>query len=131
MVGEISECPIIKFDHFSDIDHWGGDRLVLAELFIGDMQIGDFDPPECHIPAGGSLRVIHGGRNQIVDIDGLDVKCALHALATGTQEINHMLLIRTRIKGRPRLRLGRELTECQSNGENLDEDSVHFDSQLI
>jgi hypothetical protein len=44
MVGETSECLIVEPDHFLDIDHRGGDRLVLAELSIGDMQVGDFDP---------------------------------------------------------------------------------------
>jgi hypothetical protein len=42
-----------------------------------------------------------------------------------------MLLIRGGIEGCPRFRLGRKLTESQRNSENLDEDSIHLNSQLI
>src|SRR5262249_10211739 len=90
------------------------------------MQVSDLDSPECHIPARGPLRVVHSRGNQIVDIDGLDVKCALHSLATGAQKIDNMLLIRGGIKGCPRFRLSCELTECQSDSENLDENSIHL-----
>lgn len=42
-----------------------------------------------------------------------------------------MLLIHSWIKECPRFRFGRKLTECQSDSENLDEDSIHFDPHTL
>jgi hypothetical protein len=126
MIGKVSQRPIIEFDHLFDIDDRVGDCLVLAELSVGGIQVGDFDPAECHITSRGCLRVIHGGSDQIVDIDSFDVKCAPHSFASGAQEVHCMLLIRNGIEGCPWFRFGRDLTECQSNSEYLDKDSVHL-----
>src|SRR5262249_21981237 len=122
-----------EFDHLLDIDRGIVDGLVLAELPVGDMQICYLDSTDDRVTGGtpsDRLRVVHGGRNQIVKIESLDVKSPPHLLAACAQQINHNFLIRNRIEGGSRFWPGCNLTECQGNSENLDKNGVHVGVQV-
>src|SRR6516165_7245314 len=110
----------------SAIDGGLGDRLVLAELAVGDREIGKIDAVEDLALAGDRLRIVHGGRDQVIEIDVLDVEGFAHMGAARAQELRHSRLIRDTIKpGCNRLRRRRHLTERKRSGKHLDEDSFH------
>jgi len=67
------------------------DRLVLAELLIGEMQIAKLIP-EARDLAGRSLLVGHHGLDQAVEIDVLDVESLAHVIAAGPQNFEDLRL---------------------------------------
>ena len=80
-------------------------------------------PLNCLDLAGDRLRVVHRGRDQLVEIDVLDVEGLAHVGAAVAQELHHLVLVPDRIElGLDRVRAGRDLAECQRGGEDLDEE---------
>src|SRR5262249_43138532 len=125
MVGQVDHRSVIKFDHLFDVDGGAGNCLVLAELPVSDMQIGNLEPPKGCRPARHGLRVVHCGRDQIVKIESLEVEGASHLPAARAQQVDDILLLRKRIEGCPWLLPDCDLTEGQGNSEDLYENGVH------
>ena len=72
------------------------------------------------------LRVIHRGRDQLVEIDVLDVEGLAHMGAARAQQLRHLRADRPPVElGLHRIRRRRHLTERQRGGEDLDEERFH------
>ena len=126
VIGKIGGRLVEIGDHLADIDRRLVDRLVLAELPVGLEQIVEAHPVERLDIAGHRLRVVHRRRDQVVQIDGLDVEHLADVGAAGLQQSRHLGLILHRIKiGADGVGLGRHLAQCQSGRKNLNEDWVH------
>ena len=59
MVREIGGRLVVEIDHLAEVDRGLGDLLVLAELPVGDVQVGKIDAAERLDLAGERLRVLH------------------------------------------------------------------------
>ena len=72
------------------------------------------------------LRVVHGGRDELVEIDVLDVEGLAHMRAARTQQRRHLGLVRLPLElGRNRLRRRRHLTERKRSRKDLDQERFH------
>ena len=95
---------VVEIDHVAEIDGRLRDLLVLAELPVGGLQIGKIDAAERLALADG-LRVVQRGRDQVVEVDVLDVEGLAHMGAAGAQQLRHLRLVprrgRTRSSPRP------------------------------
>jgi hypothetical protein len=90
------------------------------------MEVGRIQSFERLDLAAQSLLVIHGGGNQIVQVNVLDVESLAHVAAAGTQKLRHLEAVVHRIELRfDAIRHGRDLAEGQRRGEDLDENGVH------
>jgi hypothetical protein len=100
--------------------------LVLAELPVGREQIVEFKPVKRLDLGAGGLRIVHGGRNQVIERDILDIEGLADMRAAALQQLHDFGSIPHRIE----LHLdvvwsGCNLAEGERGGEYLDEDSVH------
>ena len=98
MIGKVRDRPVVEFDDIGDVDRRIGDRLVLAELLVGDVQIAEVHAAELGQTAGDRLRIVHRGRDQVVDIDVLDIERLAHVGAAGAQQRDHLVLVLDRIE---------------------------------
>ena len=98
----------------------------LQNCSIGDVQIAEVHAAELGQTAGHRLRIVHRGRDQVVDIDVLDVERLAHVGAAGAQQRDDLVLILDRVEfGLDRVRPDRHLAECEGGRENLDEEGIH------
>ena len=126
LVGQIGRGVVEELDHLAEIDHRIGDGLVLAELVIGGIEVGEIDAVKGLDVGADRLRVVERGGDQVVDIDRFDVERLAHMGAAGAQRLHHLVLVGHGIEmGLHRLRLGHDLAERERGRENLDEDQVH------
>ena len=89
-IGKVGNGLVVEVDHLADVDRRIRHRLVLAELPVGDEKIVDVDPAEDRDAAGHGLGVIHGGGDQVVDIEVLDVEGFAHVHAARAQEAHDL-----------------------------------------
>ena len=60
MIGQIGRRLVVEIDDLGQVDGRYGDVLVLAELPIGRLQIGEIDAAKHLVLAGHRLRIVHG-----------------------------------------------------------------------
>jgi hypothetical protein len=90
------------------------------------MQVADVDAAERRVATRDSVRIVHRGRDEIVDVQVLDVERLTHLSATGAQQADNLLAILDRVELRlDAIRRCRDLTERKRGREYLDEESVH------
>ena len=126
MVREVGGRLVVEIDHLAEVDRGLGDLLVLAELPVGDVQVGKIDAAERLDLAGKRFRVVQCGGDQLVEVDVLDVEGLAHMGAAGLQQPGDLLLVAGAVElGFHRVRRGRDLTERQGGRKNLDEEGFH------
>ena len=102
------------------------DRIVAAELLVGDGEVVEVDAAERPDLAGEGLRVLHRGVDQRVEIEILDVEGLAHVRAAVLEELHDLGLIVGGIEfGLQRFRTRRHLRERERGGKHLDEDQIH------
>jgi hypothetical protein len=125
VIGQVGGRLVIEIDYGAEIHRQHYDHLILAEFPVRHLQIGEIDPAKRHIFAH-RLRVVHGGCDQILKVDVLDVEGFAHMRAARVQQLRDLLLISHAIELRlNRVRRGGYLTKCKSRGEDFDEDGFH------
>jgi hypothetical protein len=86
VIGKVGKRLVIEVDHRPDIDRRARNRLVLAELPVGGMQVLDVDPLEGGVAAGNRLWIVHGGGDEVVDVEIFDVEGLAHLRTARAQE---------------------------------------------
>ena len=61
MIGQIGRRLVVEIDDLAQVHGRYGDVLVLAELPVGRLQIGEIDAAKRLVLAGDRLWVVHGG----------------------------------------------------------------------
>ena len=126
LVGQIGRGVIEKRDHLAEVDHRIGDALVLAELAVGGIEVGEINAVKGLDVGAQRLRVVERGRDQAVEVDRFDIERLAHMGAAVAQNLHHFRLILRRVEVRlHRLRLGHYLAQRERGRENLDKDHVH------
>ena len=116
---------VVEIDDVAEVDDRGRDLRARAELPIGGMQVGKIDAAE-RLLLADRLRIVQRGRDQLIEVDVLDVEGLAHMGAAGAQQLRHLLLVLGAVELRlHRLGRGRDLTECESGSKDLDEDRFH------
>ena len=83
------------------------------------MQVGKIDAAE-RLVLADRLRIVQRGRDQLVEVDVLDVEGLAHMGAAGAQQLRHLLLVLGAVELRlHRLRRGRDLAERESGSERF------------
>jgi hypothetical protein len=77
MIGQIGERRIVEIDHVAEIDRRGSALLAVAELPVCGQQIRKIDAAE-GLALADRLRIVHGGRDQLVEADIFDVEGLAH-----------------------------------------------------
>src|SRR5262245_45643424 len=132
VIGQPGGGLVVELDDVAEVHDRHRHVLVLAELPVGGLQIGKIDPSEHLVLARERLRVVQGGRNQLLEVDVLDVEGFAHMRAAGVQQLRDLLLVSHGIELRlHRVRRGGYLTKCKSRGEDFDEDGFHRGSLEI
>ena len=70
-VGQVRRRAVEELDHLAEIDHRIGNVLVLAELVVGGVQIGEVDAVESLDVAGdrfGSFRAVAIRSSRLIDL---------------------------------------------------------------
>ena len=88
--GRSAAALLKNVDHLAEIDHRIGDGLVLAELVIGGVQVGEIDAVKRLDVGADRLRVVERGGDQVVEIDRLDVEGLAHMGAAVAQHLHHL-----------------------------------------
>ena len=123
---------VIEIDHIAEIDRRLFDLLALAELPVGDEQVAEIDAAERLDFAGHGLRIVHGGGDEVIEVDVLDVERLAHVRAAGLQQATDLPLVGDPVKLRlDGIRPGRDLAERQRRSENLDEERFHLASRML
>src|SRR6266567_4132570 len=126
VIGQIGGRLVVEVDDVAEIHGRHRDFLVLAELPVGGLQIGKIDAVKNLALAGDRLRVVHGGCDQLLEVDVLDVEGLAHMRAARVQELSDLLLVSHAIELRlHRVRRGGYLTKCKSRGEDFDQGRFH------
>ena len=129
VIGQVGERLVVEVDHLGEVDRWGRHLLVLAELPIRGQQIGKIDAAE-RLALAHRLGVVHGGRDELVEVDILDVEGLAHMRAARTQQRRHLGLVRLPLEpGGNRLRRRRHLTKRKRSRKDLDEQRFHGPSR--
>src|SRR5262249_58341227 len=82
-----------ELDQVAEIHRRYGDGLVLAELAVCGLQIGEIDAVKSLVLAGNGLWVVHGGGDEVLEVDVLDVEGLTHVGAAPAQGLGPELLI--------------------------------------
>ena len=126
LVRQIGCRGIEELDHLAEVDDWIGDVLVLAELAIGGVQVGEVDAVKGLDVAADHFRVVKRGGDEAVEVDRLDIEGRPHVGAAVAQNLHHLGTVLPDVKVRlHRLRLGRHLAQRQRGGKDLDQNQVH------
>ena len=107
-VGQVRRRAVEELDHLAEIDHRIGNVLVLAELVVGGVQIGEVDAVESLDVAGDRFGVVQGGGDQIIEVDRIDVERLPHMGAAVAQDLHDFDPILDRIE----MRLDRLRRSC-------------------
>ena len=92
-VGQVGQRLVIEVDHGAGIEAPVGNLLVGAELMVGALQVGELDAAEGGGAPRRQVRILHGGRQQVVEIDVLDLEHLAHVAAAVAQQRDHLALI--------------------------------------
>ena len=126
IVRQIDQRLVVEFDHLAEIDRRIRHRLVLAELLVGGEQVIEVEALERLDVAGDGLGIVHRGRDQVVELDVLDIERLAHVGTALTQHLRYRFAVRDRIEMRFDLVGGRRhLAQGQRGREHLDQDRVH------
>ena len=88
-IRQVASRIVEKVDDLAEIDHGLVDALILAELVIGGVEVGEIDAVEdCGVGAD-RLGVVKRGGDQFVDIDRFDVEGLAHMGAAVAQDLHH------------------------------------------
>ncbi len=128
-VGQIGRRIVEEVDHLAEIDDRLVDRLVLAELMIGGVEVGEIETVEGLDVGAHGLRIVERGRDEFVEIDRFDIERMRHVGAAVAQQLHDGGLILNRIEmGFHGLRLRRDLAQRECRRKKLDQDGgVHED----
>ena len=99
VVGKVGERLVVVGDDLAEIDRRRLDRLVLAELAIGHVQVAEADALEDLHVAGDRLRIVHRGGDEVVEVDVLDVEGAPHMGAAVLEDLRHSPPVADGIEG--------------------------------
>jgi N-acetyl-beta-hexosaminidase len=90
------------------------------------MQVADIDAAKGRVATSHSLGIVHRGRDEIVDIQVLDVEGLAHLRTPRAQKAENLLAILDGIElSFDAIRRSRDLTERERGRKYLDEKSVH------
>ena len=84
-IRQVGRRVVVEVDHLADIDDRVVDRLVLAELVIGGVEVGEIDAVEGLDVGADRLWIVERRRDQVVEIDGFDIEGLLHMGAAVAQ----------------------------------------------
>ena len=131
MVGQVLGRIVVERDHVAEVDRRPLDLLVLAELTVGNLQIGKIDSAKrLGFPDG--LRILHRGGEQVVHVDAVKVEDLEDMGAALAQELRDRGLIAIGIElGLHCVGGCRHLAQRQGRGENLDENRIHLRAQIF
>src|SRR5271169_2234332 len=124
-VGQVGCSTVVKVDDCADVDDWADDRLVLAELVIGGLEVGEINAVK-RLDVARGFWIVHRCGYQVVEIYGLDVEGLLHLCAAVPQELDDPGLVLRRVEMRLySLRLGYNLAQSEGGRKNLYEKGFH------
>src|SRR6516164_9491915 len=132
-IRQFGGSAIEKLDNLAEINDGIADVLTLAiaELVVSGMQIVKIKAVKSFDVGAHRFGIIKRGRDQLIEIDGLDIERLLDVGAAGAQNLHHLVAVSHRIEVRfHRLWLGQDLTERERGRKNLNEDRVHGDGPL-
>ncbi len=125
MVREVRGCFVVEINHVGEING-RLNLLILTELPVGRSQIGKIDAAERVVLATDRLGVLHRGRNEVIEVEVLDVEGLHHVGTAGLQELPDLVLIPVAAeRGLHRVRRSRHLAECQCRCKHFDEKRFH------
>jgi hypothetical protein len=117
---------VVEIDDGGEIDRGRLRRLVLAQLAIGRVEIGEIEPVEFLHLAGRDLRVGERGLDQVVERQALDLEHRAHVLAAGAQEAEHLGAVGRAVEMRLHVvGPGRHLAQGKDDRQDLDENRFH------
>ena len=126
VIRQVAGRLVVEIDHVAEVDGRPRHRLVLAELPVGGVQVGKVEVAERRDFAGKRRRVVQRRRDELVEVDVLDVERLAHMGAAGSQQPGDLLLVARAVElGFQFVRRGRHLTERQGGAEDLDEERFH------
>ena len=98
VIGQIGERLVVEIDHVAEIDrrHWRPARS--CRTAGRRVEIGEIDAAEGLALARDRLRVVHGGGDEFVEIDVLDVEGLAHMGAARAEQLRHRGWSRVRSK---------------------------------
>ena len=122
VIRQIGDRLVVEIDHIAEIDGRIGDRLVVTELPIGDVHIGEIDAAERLDLAAQRLRVVERRSNDLVELDVLDIEGLAHMRTAGLQQCGDPRLVARAVElGLHGVRCGRHLTERQRRAEDFNQ----------
>ena len=125
MVRQVGGRSVEEGDDRGDVDRPAFDRLVLAELAIGDVQVAEIDAAKGLDVARQGLRIAHRRVDEIVELQVLDLEHLAHMRAAGLQQCDDLGAIRRLEMRLDRVRTRRDLAEREDDSQDLGEDQVH------
>ena len=118
-VGQIGHRFVVEREHLAHVDRRLRNRFTLADLAIGNGQVIEIDALERFALRGDRLRIVHRDRDELVDVDVLQVEHLEHVIAAITQQLHGLRLIADRIELGLHVRLGGDLAKGESDGKDL------------
>ena len=126
--GQVLHGVVVEGDHRRRLERRIGRVLTLAELLVARVQLGDVEPVQDlgRVVARHRARILHGGGDQLVEVDILDVERLAHVGAAVAQDRHDLPAILGRVElGPHRVGPRRDLGQGQRGREQLDQDGVH------
>jgi hypothetical protein len=125
-VGQVGRGLVVELDHRTRLEGRVGHRLVLAELAVGREQLLEVEALQDLGVARHRLGVVHGGGDEVVEVDVLDVEGFAHVRAAVAQDLHDLGPVAGGVELRPHgVGSRRDLAQGQRGREELDEDRVH------
>ena len=120
-VGDVGNRLVEKLDQFGGIDDRIWHRLTVADLAIGDVKVGELDPPEAQHLVGCGRWIVHGRFDEVVEVHALDAEGLAHMATAVGENLHDLLLVMNRIELRlDRIRSRRHEAQGEGRGEDLD-----------
>ena len=127
VIGQVGGRLVVEMDNITEIDRRLFDLVVFAELPIGRMQVGEVETTERLDLVGERLRVVERERDQLIEVDVLEVEGLEHMRAACSQLLGNQGLVPGTVEaGLHRIRCSRHLTERQSRAEDFDQERFHL-----
>ncbi len=121
VIRQVGGCLVVDGDHLGKIDGRAWDRLLLAELPVGGLQVREIDAAK-RLGFTDGLRVIERRDQELIEVDVLEIEDLKHLAAAAVQKLGHHCLIAILVKfGFHGVGCRRDLAQCQTGREDLDE----------